>query len=327
MWNASSRAVSSLPDTCGIRRRRYGDARTRPSAGQERVIRPEKTTRGRTSSRHRRVSRQGKDHCRLPRRRLRRGIVDRAHPRSSEPRSGHSGRREEGVVVATRRQRRRSVPAALRRRSRQEEEGRRAEARVEELHRAPARDGRRPRRRGDRLAPSRGVEAEGAGQADGVPRDHAGGDRPGARRDARHRRPPRRRAGDTKDSRSALRLRGLARALEEGDARPLRRARPVGRDAARRRARARADAVRLGFVLGHPRHLRAGVVRGAARCGRRQARRAGSGLRGRRQAQVGHPRARRGRCAFPRRRAGGRCRSSSARSTRSPTGEARLPRS
>ena len=51
--------------------------------------------------------------------------------------------------------------------------------------RAPARDGRRSRGRGDRLAPARGAEAEGAGAADGLPRDHEGGDQAGARRDAR----------------------------------------------------------------------------------------------------------------------------------------------
>ena len=141
---------------------RYGDARTRPSAGEDPVIRPEKGTRGRTSSRDRRVSRQGEDHRRLPRRRLRRGVVDRPHPRPAEPRRRHPGRGQEGAVGAARRQRRRRVPAPLRRRPRQEEEGRRAEARAEELHRAPARDGRGPRGRGDRLAPARGAQAEGS---------------------------------------------------------------------------------------------------------------------------------------------------------------------
>ena len=40
---------------------------------------------------------------------------------------------------------------------------------------------------------------------------------------------------------------------------------PVGRDAARRRARARADGVRAGLLLGHRRHVRPGRVRGEAR--------------------------------------------------------------
>ena len=47
------------------------------------------------------------------------------------------------------------------------------QAQAEGRRRAPARDGRGPRGRGDRLAPPRGAEAEGAGEADGLPRDHA----------------------------------------------------------------------------------------------------------------------------------------------------------
>ena len=46
---------------------------------------------------------------------------------------------------------------------------------------AAARDRRRPRGRGDRLAPRRGAEAEGAGAPDGLPRDHEAGDRARAR--------------------------------------------------------------------------------------------------------------------------------------------------
>ena len=85
-------------------------------------------------------------------------------------------------------------------------------------------------------------------------------------RDARDRRPARRRAGDAAHPRPALRLRGLAGALAQGDERALGRARAVGRDAARRRARARADGVRRRRVLGHRRHvLRLGRVHRAAR--------------------------------------------------------------
>ena len=69
-------------------------------------------------------------------------------------------------------------------------------------------------------------------------------------RDARHRRAPRRRAGDAPHPRPALRLRGLARALEEGDAAALRGPRAVRRDAARRRARARAHALRRRVATG-----------------------------------------------------------------------------
>ena len=47
-----------------------------------------------------------------------------------------------------------------------------------------ARDGRGPGGRGDRVASARGAEAEGARPADGLPRDHPGGDPACARRDA-----------------------------------------------------------------------------------------------------------------------------------------------
>ena len=90
---------------------------------------------------------------------------------------------------------------------------------AEGRRRAPARDGRGPRGRGDRLAPAPGAEAEGADAADGLPRDHEGRD-PGVRstnpRDVDD--SARRRAGDAADPRPAVRLRGLAGALEEGDA-------------------------------------------------------------------------------------------------------------
>ena len=146
------------------------------SAGEDPVSRPEKGTRGRTSSRHRRVSRQGENHRRVSRRRLRRRVLDRPHPRSPEPRRGHPRGSEEGALGPARRQRRRRIPAALHRRSRQEEEGRRAEARAERRHRAPARDGRGPRGRGDRLALARSAQADGSRQAHGLPRDHQGRD-------------------------------------------------------------------------------------------------------------------------------------------------------
>ena len=90
------------------------------------------------------------------------------------------------------------------------------------------------------MAPRRGAEAERARPAHGLPRDHQGRDRASARRHRARSTTPRRRAGDAADPRPPLRLRGLAGALEEGDAGPLGGARAVGRDAARRRARARA---------------------------------------------------------------------------------------
>ncbi len=186
------------------------------------------------------------------------------------------------VVGAPRRRRRARLRAALRRRPRQEEDGRRAAQAARRRRRAPARDRRGSRGRGDRLAPARGAEAEGAGAADGLPRDHARGDRARPRRDARRRRAARRRAGVAAHPRPALRLRGLAGAVEEDHARALGRARPVGRDAPRRRARARADGVPRRRVAGtcsrrfDPR--RGGrfseALRGAARLPRRAAGRA-----------------------------------------------------
>ena len=66
--------------------------------------------------------------------------------------------------------------AVLRRRPRQEEEGRRAQAAAQGRRRALPRHRRGPRGRGHRLAPARGAQAQGPGQADGLPRDHQGGD-------------------------------------------------------------------------------------------------------------------------------------------------------
>ena len=96
--------------------------------------------------------------------------------------------------------------------------------------------------------------------------------------------------------------------------------RAVGRDAARRRPRAGADAIRRGRLLGHPRHLRAGLVRGPTLEPRRQARRSGPGLRRDGITDVSRrPRARRGRREIAGRRARRTRRSPSRRSTRSPT--------
>ena len=110
------------------------------------------------------------------------------------------------------------------------------------------------------------------------------GDRARARRDPRHRRPARRRAGDAAHPRPALRVRGLARPLAEDHAGPFCRTRAVRRDASRRGARARADEVRRRRLLGRRRRLRSRLVRRAPHGGRRQARRTGPRLRPRRQA-------------------------------------------
>ena len=194
-------------------------------------------------ARDRRVARQGSHDRRLPRRRLLGGVEHGPHPRPARAGIGHpqGGARQ---VRRARRCHRRRVRALLRGRSRQEEDRRRAAAAAEGVRRAAARNGRGPRGRGDRAPSRRGAEAEGAGPAHGLPRDHEGGNPARARGDARDRPQPRRRAGDAAHSRPPLRLRGLAGALEEGDARPLGRAGAIGRHPTRRRARTGAHALR-----------------------------------------------------------------------------------
>ena len=276
--------------------------------------------------RHRRVPRQGADDRRLPRRRLRRGVERRPHPRSAEQGVG----RAEGAAGAlrqARRGRRARVRAVLRRRRRQEARRLGPQAEAPRRRRAPARNGRGSGGGGDRLASEGGAEAQGPGAPHGLPRDHEGRDQARARRDEGHRRTARRRPGDPSHPRSPLRVRGLTGALEEGDASPFGRPGAVRRHPARGRARARADAVRRRPVLGRARHLRARVVRGPA--GRRgwKAHRAGSRLRRGRLGRLRDPRARRGARQRARRRPRRAGRSPSARSTRSRTRAARPPRS
>ncbi len=137
-------------------------------------------------------------------------------------------------------------------------------------------------------------------------------------RDARDRRVARRRPGGAPHPRPALRLRGLAGALAQSHARPVGRPRPVGRDTARRRARARADRIRRGRLLGRRRHLRSGRVHRPPRLPRRSAGRAGSRLRpGRQAARRRRGLTRGGRGARARRRRSRARRSSSRRSRRS----------
>ena len=94
------------------------------------------------------------------------------------------------------------------------------------------------------------------GEADGLPRDHQGGDPRGRRQPARARQRPRRGPGGAAHPRPPLRLRGLPGAVEEGHVRPLRRPRPVGGDPPGRRPGARADGVPRRVVLGPRGHLR-----------------------------------------------------------------------
>ena len=139
------------------------------------------------------------------------------------------------------------------------------------------------------------LKPEGAGPAHGLPRDHEGRDQPRSDRDARNRRQARRRPGDAADPRPPLRVRGLARPLEEGDARALGRSRPVGRDTTRRATRARADGLPVGRVLGPAGDVRPRRVRRQARRARRLAHRPRKGLRSDRGAsRRRRPRPRRG---------------------------------
>ena len=161
------------------------------------------------TTRHSRIARQGAHHRRLPGPGLRRGVQRGAHPRPSEA----GVRRQEGRSAALwhpRGRRRARVRAAVCPRRGQEARRLRPEEEARRVGRAPARDGRGPRGRGDRLPPRRGAEAEGAGEADGLPRDHPRGDPARARGDAGHRRAARRRAGDAADPRSATRCIRLA---------------------------------------------------------------------------------------------------------------------
>ena len=163
------------------------------------------------------------------------------------------------------------------------------------------------------MAPPRGAQPAGdhAGQADGVPRDHPLGDRGRHRQPARPRPAAGRRPGDPAPARPHLRLRPGGRHRPPQDrSRPVGRAGAVGRHPPRGRAGAGADAVPLGGLLGHRRHLRPdrgrrrgdrARLRRHPRAGRRVAGRHRQGLRrgrvtatgGRGPRRAGSPHARR----------------------------------
>ena len=193
---------------------------------------------------HRRDPGEGEDDRRLPRRRLRRRVVHRPHPRPPEPRLGDPEGRSRGlgalgVDVDGR------LRAAVRRRPGQEEQGRRELKRklkdADELLLATDED-----REGEAIAwhllevlkPKVPVRRMVFHEITREAIQHALEETRDDRRAAR------RRPGDAADPRPPLRLRGLARPVEEDHAGPLGGPRPVRRDAARRRARARADGLR-----------------------------------------------------------------------------------
>ena len=251
-----------------------------------RLLRSALTCRDAEDARDRRIPGQGEDHRRLPGAWIHGRIQRRPHPRPARARL----RDPEGAARQVRHARRgdrRGLRAVLRRRPRQEADRRGVEAQAQGGGRAPAGDGRGPRRRGDRVAPAPGAAAEGARAPHGLPRDHPPGDRARPGRHPRGGQTPRRLAGDTPHPRPPLRLRGLARALEEGHAAALCGPRAVGGDAARRRPRAGAKALRVGLLLGSRRQLRSGGLPRPTRPAGREEGRPGPRLRPRRAAEVG----------------------------------------
>ena len=99
-------------------------------------------------------------------------------------RRGRPGQDQGRAVGPSRRRRRQRLHALLRRRPGQEAAHDQAQGPAQGRRRALPRHRRGPRGRGDRLAPARRAEAEGAGAPDGLPRDHPAGDR-GRRRATR----------------------------------------------------------------------------------------------------------------------------------------------
>ncbi len=160
------------------------------------------------------------------------------------------------------------------------------------------------------MAPPRSPCTDGAGEADGVPRDHAPGHRTRRARVARAGSSARRRPGGAPHPRPSVRLRGLARAVAQSRAEAVGRSSTERGHSPGRGARARAHALPSRVVLGHRGHLREGrrrrhVVRRDPRRARRHASRHRARLRRQRRAGArrrGRPR--RDRCTRRRRRPG-----------------------
>ena len=115
------------------------------------------------------------------------------------------------------------------------------------------------------MAPPGVPQAEDPGAPDGVPRDHQVGHRRRRRQPPRHRLRPRRRRRDPPPARPAVRLRGVARPVATGESWAVGGAGAEPVDPPDRRARARADRLRRGGLLGHrPADRDLAVVRGDA---------------------------------------------------------------
>ena len=278
----------------------------------------------RTPSGDRRVAREGAQDRRLPRLAVHRRVQPRPHPRPAARRRRRPRQVQGRVVGPPGRGRRPRLRAPLRGLPGQEVHGLRAQGGPQGGRRALPRDGRRPRGRGHRLAPPRDAQAEGPGPPDGVPRDHRVG-HPGRRREPARPRPgPRRRAGDPPHPRPALRLRGQPRAVEEGHAEALGGPRAVGGHPRHRRARARADGVRVRRLLGHRRPAAGDREEGRAGPAQLQGRADVDRRRPRRH----RPRLRLARAAQEQRRQADSTRATPAGSRRrSPTGTTRSRRS
>ena len=152
--------------------------------------------------------------------------------------------------------RRARLRALLRRAARQEGAHQQAQVAAQGRRRALPRHRRGPRGRGDRLAPARRAQAQGAGAPDGLPRDHQAGD-PRRRGEPPRARPrPRRGPGGAAHPRPPLRLRGLPGPVAQGHVGPVGRPRAVRRHPDGRRPGARADALPGRVLLGPRGHLR-----------------------------------------------------------------------
>ncbi len=131
------------------------------------------------------------------------------------------------------------------------------------------------------MASARGAQAAGAGQADGVPRDHQRGHRGRDRELARPRHEAGRSAGGPAHARPPLRVRGVERRVPPHRTGDVGRAGPERRHPLGRRPRARPHGIPQRLVLGPRRQLRGRRSRlpGHARRTRRQAHRVRSRLR------------------------------------------------